>query len=877
MARYLLFYILLATIPVIRSYDFLINNIRNIKKRNVADAGTDGIDIYSMNIDSHITSRFAHNIITSRAINLGNASKEAFFDVELPKTAFITNFTMTIDGVEYPGTIKEKEAAQKQYQQAVSKGQTAGLVKASGRKTEKFTVSVNIAASSEVVFELAFEELLKRRFGYYELFIKVNPKQLVKNFEIEVDIFEPQGISNLEAEGSFITNDLLPVLQKSFSGKKGKVSFKPTLDQQRTCVDCLTTLLNGDFIVKYDVNREATGNLQVVNGYFVHFFAPKNMLHLPKNIVFIIDVSISMRGRKLEQTREALLKILEDIKEEDYINFVLFGSAVHKWKDTLIKATPENLAEARSYVQKIDIAGWTNLNGGLMAGIEQLNEAHKNGSLPERSASLIIMLTDGRPTKGELNTDTILQNVRTAIQGKYPLYNLGFGYDLDYGSLEKMASENNGLARRIYEDSDSALQLQGFYDEVANPLLTEVELNYPENAISDLTQNHFKHYYDGSEIVVAGRIIDDDLNSVTADVKAHGAEDDLTFSEQSDINQTAKAFEDQKYIFGNYIERLWAYLTVQQLLEKRNSAKGDEKTNLTAKALEMSLKYKFVTPLTSMVVTKPEDNIDKAAIADKPLEGTYQRPSSPFLSAVDGDPHFIIDIPQEDDHLCFNIYEDPGKILNLIRDPSTGITVNGELIGNKQSRNDVQPQNSYIGRIGIVNEELNLKLEVTPEKIILHNGTKQMTFTWLDEVTIANPTLTLKIIRKKSVEVSMGEGATFVIILHQTWRRNPKHGDFLGFYALDSHRLSERTHGLLGQFFHPINFTILEVHPGSTPEKPDATMVVKNHQLTVTRGWQKDYTEDSKHGTDVPCWFIHNNAEGLIDGTYTDYIVPSLF
>ncbi|XP_026536349.1 inter-alpha-trypsin inhibitor heavy chain H3-like [Notechis scutatus] len=891
MERHLLFYILLATIPVDGSYDFLINNIRNLKKRNVADANTDGIDIYRMNIDSHITSRFAHNIITSRAINFGNASKEAFFDVELPKTAFITNFSMTIDGVIYPGTIKEKEAAQKQYQQAISKGQTAGLVRASGRKTEKFTVSVNIAASTEVVFELAFEELLKRRFGYYEMFIKVNPKQLVKNFEIEVNIFEPQGISYLEAEGSFITNDLLPVLQKSFSGKKGKISFKPTLDQQRTCADCLTTLLNGDFIVKYDVNRKATGNLQIVNGYFVHFFAPKNIVRLPKNIVFIIDVSISMRGRKLIQTKEALLKILEDIKEEDYINFVLFGSRVHKWKDTLIKATPENLVEARGYVQQIGIAGWTNLNGGLMAGIELLNEAHKNGFLPERSASLIIMLTDGRPTKGELNTDTILENVKNAIQGKYPLYNLGFGYDLDYGSLEKMASENNGLARRIYEDSDSALQLQGFYDEVANPLLTEVELHYPENVISDLTQNNFKHYYDGSEIVVAGRIIDDVLNSITADVKAHGAEDDLTFSEQSDIHQTAQAFEDQQYIFGHYIEKLWAYLTIQQLLEKRNSAKGDEKTNLTAKALEMSLKYKFVTPLTSMVVTKPEDNIDKAAIADKPLEAEATQQSVPVYAypsftsssprhrytSVDGDPHFIIDIPEQDDHLCFNIYADPGEILNLIRDPSTGITVNGQLIGNKQSNNDVQPQNSYIGRLGILNEELNLKLEVTPEKIILYNGTKQMTFTWLDEVTLLHPTLTLKIIQKKSLEVFMGEGATFVIILHQTWRRNPKHGDFLGLYALDSHRLSEHTHGLLGQFFHPINFTILEVHPGSTPEKPDATMIVKNHQLTVTRGWQKDYTENSKHGTNVPCWFIHNNAEGLIDGTYTDYTVSSLF
>ena len=40
-------------------------------------------------------------------------------------------------------------------------------------------------------------------------------------FQITVDIFEPQGISTLDAEASFITNDLLgSTLTKSFSGKK---------------------------------------------------------------------------------------------------------------------------------------------------------------------------------------------------------------------------------------------------------------------------------------------------------------------------------------------------------------------------------------------------------------------------------------------------------------------------------------------------------------------------------------------------------------------------------------------------------------------------------------------------------------------------------
>ncbi|KAJ6667678.1 hypothetical protein lerEdw1_015999, partial [Lerista edwardsae] len=849
----------------------------------------DGIDIYSLKIDCKVTSRFSHNVITSRAVNRANVSKEAIFDVELPKTAFITNFTMIIDGVAYPGVIKEKEAAQQQYQQAVSRGQTAGLVKASGRKTEKFSVSVNIAAASKVTFELIYEELLKRHFGKYELFIKVNPKQFVRDFEIEANIFEPQGISYLDAEGTFITNDLLPAIQKSFSGKKGHVSFKPTIEQQQACVNCPAVPMNGDFVITYDVNRESPGNIQIVNGYFVHFFAPKNISHLPKNIVFIIDVSISMSGRKLSQTKDALLKILEDIKEDDYLNFVLFGDDVHKWKDTLIQATPENLEEAKLYVKNIHIAGWTNLNGGLMAGIQMLNDAQESGSLPNRSASLIIMLTDGRPTKGERDTQTILSNVRNGIQGKYPLYNLGFGYDLDYGSLEKMAAENNGLARRIYEDSDAAIQLQGFYDEVANPLLTEIELKYPENVIAELTQNKFKHYYDGSEIVVAGRLTDNDINSIIAEVKAHGADDDLTYSDQGDAEETAEGLTEVDYIFGGFHERLWAYLTVQQLLEKRNAAKGDERANLTAQALEMSLKYKFVTPLTSMVVTKPEDNEDKTALADKPVEETrfptrqsappsYSvPPTSHMYTSVDGDPHFIIAVPQKEDALCFNIYEEPGKVLNLIRDPTTGITVNGKLIGDQKSSNDARPHNAYIGRLGIFNTQLNVKLDITPEMIIFHNGTKQMIFTWLDQVILQHPGFTMKIIRKKSLEVSMGDGATFMVVLHQTWRKNSEHTNFLGFYTVDSHKLSEHTHGLLGQFFRPIDFDILEVHPGSDPEKPDATMIVKNNQLIVTRGWQKDYTENAKRGENVPCWFIHNNGEGLIDGTHTDYVVPSLF
>ncbi|KAK9406270.1 inter-alpha-trypsin inhibitor heavy chain H3 [Crotalus adamanteus] len=885
MGKHITCYIFLVLIPALVTSDILISPLRNIKKRSATDVHTQGVEIYWVKIDCSVTSRFSRNVITSRAVNRANVSKEARFDVELPKTAFISNFTLTIDGVTYPGIIKEKEVAQKQYQQAVSRGQTAGLVKASGRKTEKFSVSVNIASSSKVTFQLTYEELLKRKFGKYEMFIKVNPKQLVNKFEIEANIFEPQGISELEVEGTFLNNELLPVVKKSFSEKKAHVSFSPTIEQQRTCDNCTTTLLQGDFVIKYDVNRDSPNNLQVVNGYFVHFFAPKNLERLPKNVAFVIDVSGSMSGQKIWQAKEALTKIVEDLKEEDHFNIILFESSVSTWKDNLIQATPKNVNQSKEFISHIRASGGTNFNDGLLTGIEMLNNAHENKSVPERSASLVIMLSDGEANVGVSNPRDIQENAKNAAKGKYPIYSLGFGYDVDYAFLERLSTENNGVARRIFTDSDAALQLQGFYDEVANPLLTEVELGYKENAISDLTQNSFKHYYDGSEIVVAGRITDEEVNSITAEVKAQGALNEVTYTEQADVEETNKAFEEQQYIFGEYIEKFWAYLTIQQLLEGRSVAQGDEKENITAKALELSLKYKFVTPLTSMVVTKPEDNEEREAVADKPIEGTdiqqvssYQPPSAPYYySSVDGDPHFIIAVPQKEDALCFNINEEPGVVINLIRDPVTGITINGQLIGDKKSINNVRPQNTYFGKLGIATMNQNVRLEITTQNIILQNGMKRTVFSWLDEVTLQQPSLTLKIKRKRSLEVSMDNGAKFVVVLHQVWKKHPLHRDFLGFYMVDSHRLSEQTHGLLGQFFHPIDFDILEVHPGSDPEKPDATMIVKNNQLTVTRGWQKDYTADVQHGTNIPCWFIHNNGDGLIDGNHTDYIVPSIF
>ncbi|NXT79499.1 ITIH4 inhibitor, partial [Zapornia atra] len=574
------------------------------------------MEIYSLHVDCKVTSRFAHTVITSKIVNRANESKEATFEVELPKTAFITNFSMSIDGKVYPGIIKEKASAQKEYDTTVSHGQSAGLIKSTGRKLEQFHVSIHIAAASKVTFELTYEELLKRRLGKLELLIKVQPKQLVKHFQIDVHIFEPQGIRFLETDSTFMTNELTEALTKVQNETKAHILFKPTIDQQKVNPELDETLLNGDFVVRYDVKREATaGDIQIVNGYFVHYFAPREMPALPKNVIFVIDRSGSMAGRKIEQTRDALLKVLRDLRPEDHFSFITFNSRVAKWKSSLLQATPENVASAAGFVQTLLANGGTDINRALLTAVSVLDEAE---GLPERSVSMIILLTDGQPTSGENNVEVIQENIQKAVNGKYALFCLGFGFDVSYKFLEKMALNNGGIARRIYENADAALQLQGFYQEVATPILMRIEMQYPENVVEGLTKNNFKLFFEGSEIIVSGKI-SNELELFPVEIKAQSRASNLTLKEEANVKEKELVFQNQSYIFGNFMERLWAYLTIQQLLERAVSAQEEDQRSLEAQALELSLRFSFVTPLTSMVVTKPAGQ-QQTELANKPTE-----------------------------------------------------------------------------------------------------------------------------------------------------------------------------------------------------------------------------------------------------------------
>nr|XP_061807310.1 inter-alpha-trypsin inhibitor heavy chain H3-like [Nerophis lumbriciformis] len=574
-------------------------------------------EIYSFHINSTVTSRYATTVINSRVANRKDESQEIEFHVRIPKNAFITKFRMFMEGQVYDGVVKAKEEAKKQYTEAVSRGESAGIVSSVGRTLEEFKTSVTVAAHKKVTFELTYEELLKRTLGKYELQIHARPMQPVKDFGVDVHIDEKAGISFIDVKGGLSTGVLANAVTKTHVDKQASISFNPSVDQQKTCESCGGAGINGDLVIVYDVNRSRSlGDIETSNGYFVHHFAPSHLPRIPKNVVFLIDKSGSMHGKKIEQTRTALIHILNDLAEDDFFGLITFDHSLAYWKRELVQANSQNVDQAKQFAQNIMDRGGTNINDALLDGSRMLNDNPRKGS-----ASILILLTDGDPTSGVTKPEQIQSNVMEAIQDKFPLYCLGFGFDVNFKFLEKLSLQNNGIARRIYADSDADLQLKGFYDEVANPLLTDVTMIYDGGA--NLTQTNFSQYYSGSEIVVAGQITDNNIDTFSPRVVAISRNVSIVFSEEKG---TTELTDDSN------IQRVWAYLTVKQLLQKELQLSGAEKEKLKNETLRLSLKYNFVTPLTSMVVTKPTK--ETTEVLDKPIEGPPP-PQGEWFSSVD--------------------------------------------------------------------------------------------------------------------------------------------------------------------------------------------------------------------------------------------------
>ncbi|XP_033745778.1 inter-alpha-trypsin inhibitor heavy chain H3-like [Pecten maximus] len=573
--------------------------------------------IYFLHVKSDIRYRFATTVVTSKVVNPDLTAHESTFDVTLPNEAFISNFTLTVGNEVYVGNVTTKETAQQVYEKDRSQGKSAAQVSVKPRETNTFNIQINVAADDKVTFELRYQELLQRKLGAYSHLIYLKPGEPVADLRIEVDIDESRNITNLKIPP--IKSNLFTIKDQKDadaaititrpSPERAHILFQPSLNTQTAGnsngLDC-------QFKVKYDIDRNFDGgDLLMVNGYFVHFFAPSGLPPKPKDVVFILDKSGSMRGRKMAQLKKAMSTILSQIQSEDRLNILTFSSSIYPWEmeAKLLSASPGNIERADTYVKHTLASGGTNIDGALRRGVALLDERKDKTRAP-----VLIFLTDGEPTVGQRNPEEILKNVMKFNEDNIPIFSLAFGGNADYKFIKRLAAQNNGFGRKIYEDADAALQISDFYSEISAVLLQNVTFRYLPGSVdkNTLTKTIVPNMFQGSEVVVAGKM----ANALTYDIKPNVIATDSNGLVTLDVPTDGVIHLNSTLDSDSYsiTEKIWAYLTIKQWIQKRDGSTDEtEQGKLKQNIITMALKYNFVTPFTSMVVSLP-DKLQSSAV-----------------------------------------------------------------------------------------------------------------------------------------------------------------------------------------------------------------------------------------------------------------------
>lgn len=191
------------------------------------------------------------------------------------------------------------------------------------------------------------------------------------------------------------------------------------------------------------------------------------------------------------------------------------------------------------------------------------------------------------------------------LNNKVPIFSLSFGDGANKEFLKKLSLENQAFSRHIYEAADASIQLQEFFKQISSPLLKNVNFRY-EN-VNDVTKTNHPVYYEGTELVTAGRY--DISNSESKHlfylllmIKIISVIE-LQFSVQATGSEGSQLLTPNVEAPVGSLEKIWVYLTVQQKLDEAEVS--ENRDQLLKEARDLALKYSLVTELTSLIIQTP--------------------------------------------------------------------------------------------------------------------------------------------------------------------------------------------------------------------------------------------------------------------------------
>jgi Ca-activated chloride channel family protein len=517
----------------------------------------------------------------------------------------LSNISVILGNKTYWGRVLPEVEAVEVYNESVASNKSAVLVQ---RYADGYSVRMNVENRTEAILSVFIEGLLTRRVGLYSLDLPLGRTGIIDvAFTLDIDIisnFAPVTGYSIKGLPHFIATDLPNGIQLEHTSSS-------------------LTIAEG-LEITYALDRQ-TGGAQLLthtNGsdqFFVYMLAPEVtevVETAPRQYVFVLDKSGSMRGLKIEQAKTAFNSMIGTLLSQDLFNVVAFDTEISILWDEPHSASASSIDEAQDWVQSISAGGSTNFHGAAITGLETFN--------PGDNVKAMLILSDGLPTAGDIqDTPGILSAISEANTLDVSISTVAFGSDSDENLMANIAAQNDGYFVFIEPSEDASTELLDFYRLFSTPIADDYSIVF-DGAIEVLSLSPLDEspFFNGTEVVVAGRYFEG--MTVTTSI-------DYVTGTETYVDTVGIAMQDKPHI-----EHIWAQQRVSYLL--RQASLHGENDTLRHEIVQLGMYYGIaIAGYTAIVLTAYDPSAGEGIFdAIYPSTTNAYRGQPPALEASSG-------------------------------------------------------------------------------------------------------------------------------------------------------------------------------------------------------------------------------------------------
>src|SRR6266550_4538720 len=391
------------------------------------------LPIKSIKIDTKIQAQIATTHVEQIFRNETEVMLEGTFFFPIPESASITEFAIWDGDRRLVGEVRSREEARRIYDEIVRRQRDPGLLEYAGK--DLFQASIfPILPHSDKKLEITYTQVVRAESGTVAYRYPLGTGwQLAQIGSVSgrIDLESKDPLRNVYSPTHAI--DI-----KRNGENRSVVSFESAGGKEAQDFQLFYTISKEDFGLTLLTQREAGKD-----GYFLLMISPKDdwseQEYSAKDVVFVVDTSGSMADEgKMEKARAALLYGIRILRPQDRFNVISFAGEEHLMESGLVAADDQGRRRGEAFVQALRPVGGTNINQSLLTSLAQF----EGGSRPK----ILVFMTDGLPTVGETNVTRIVENVNAARKTDVRLFTFGVGYDVNTTLLDKLASQNGGVA-----------------------------------------------------------------------------------------------------------------------------------------------------------------------------------------------------------------------------------------------------------------------------------------------------------------------------------------------------------------------------------------------------------------------------------------------